>query len=116
MLAKGSDEPTSCGGLCHHRRLAERDLGDGTIMSRVDTLEHAVAALTRVQVCPRCIQHLSLSLLFPSLGCMVPQTPDSDVSITSVLRLSACKWHQNRVGFLQQPDSSICAARSAVGI
>ncbi len=36
------------------RRLTDRDLGDGTIMSRVDTLEHAVAALTRVQVCSRC--------------------------------------------------------------
>ncbi len=33
------------------RRLTDRDLGDGTIMSRVDTLEHVVAALTRVQVC-----------------------------------------------------------------
>ena len=43
------------------RRLAERDLGDGTIMSRVDTLEHAVAALTRVQVSRRrvCALHRS---------------------------------------------------------
>jgi hypothetical protein len=41
-------------GLQRHRRLAERDLGDGTIMSRVDTLEHAVAALTRVQVRSDC--------------------------------------------------------------
>ena len=47
--------------MCRHRRLAERDLGDGTIMSRVDTLEHAVAALTRVQVHRCCASTFNLS-------------------------------------------------------
>lgn len=32
------------------RRLVARDFGEGTIMARVDTLEQAVLALTRVQV------------------------------------------------------------------
>lgn len=33
-------------------RLASREFGEGTVMARVDTLEQAVATLTRVQVCP----------------------------------------------------------------
>lgn len=33
-------------------RLASREIGEGTVMARVDTLEQAVATLTRVQVSP----------------------------------------------------------------
>lgn len=34
------------------RRLVARDFGEGTIISRVDTLEQAVLVLTQVQVGP----------------------------------------------------------------